>query len=54
MASFDEQAGQTAWRLADVKANAPVKGRKLSKRLREMTFNIAVDSLIAARVYVDF
>ncbi len=41
------------WRLADVKANAPGKGRKLSKRKREMVIEIPVSSLRLARVHVD-
>ena len=50
----DESGGVTRWRLADVRANAPVKGRKLSKRQREMTFDIPMASITRARIHVDF
>jgi hypothetical protein len=54
LAQADEAAGITRWRLADVRANAPVKGRKLSKRQREMTFDIPLAAITRVRVHVDF
>lgn len=54
LASWDEASGVTRWRLADVRANAPVKGRKLSKRQREMTFDIPLAAITRARIHVDF
>lgn len=44
----------TNWKLADVKANAPTKGRGLSKRQREQQISIPLPSLERARIYVDF
>jgi hypothetical protein len=50
----DQAQGLTKWRLADVRANAPVKGRALSKRQRAAVYDIPVPSITRARVFVDF
>ncbi|KAI8469012.1 MAG: hypothetical protein J3K34DRAFT_386049 [Monoraphidium minutum] len=52
--AYDAAAGATEWRLADVRANAPTKGRGLSKRQREQRWKVPVDALLSARVHVDF
>ncbi|GAX80195.1 hypothetical protein CEUSTIGMA_g7633.t1 [Chlamydomonas eustigma] len=54
LVTYDEEACTTTWRLANVRANAPVKGRSLSKKQKEQTFEIAVSSLIKLRIHVDF
>jgi len=54
LVALDEAAGTSEWRLADVRANAPGKGRGLSKRQREQKWMIPVDALQRARVHVDF
>ncbi|KIY99383.1 hypothetical protein MNEG_8577 [Monoraphidium neglectum] len=54
LVAYDEASGATEWRLADVRANAPGKGRGLSKRQREQVVRMPVDALIGARVHVDF
>jgi hypothetical protein len=51
---FDEEAGTTLWRIADTKANAPVKGRRLSKKQRETRISIPVARLRRVNVHVDF
>lgn len=51
---YDEEAGTTEWRMADVKANAPVKGRRLSKKQREMKLTIPVANLTRVKIHVDF
>jgi hypothetical protein len=53
MDSQDSDTGVSLWRLADVKANAPGKGRKLSKRKREAVVEIPLSRLTLARVHVD-
>ena len=54
LTAFDEAAGTTAWRLADVRANAFQKGRKLSKRQRQQVIDIPVVALERVRIHVDF
>ena len=54
LAELDEEKGTSWWRLADVRANAPVKGRKLSKRQREARIELPISSIQKARVHVDF
>ncbi len=44
----------TRWRLADVRANATAKGRRLSKRQRALVIEIPVARITSARVFVDF
>ncbi|GFH27419.1 uncharacterized protein HaLaN_25738 [Haematococcus lacustris] len=51
---FDEAAGRTRWQVADVRANAPTKGRGLSKRQRAMVLEIPVSNIQRAKVHVDF
>ena len=52
--TYDEASGTTEWRLAEVKANAPMKGRKMSKKQKDLRFNIPVASLVRIRIHVDF
>ena len=52
--AYDEVAGTTEWRLADVRANSPMKGRSMSKKQKEMRFSIAVSSLTRLRIHVNF
>eukprot|EP00798_Chlamydomonas_sp_ICE-L_P000361 gene361-1751_t len=54
LSSYDADGGVTVWRLADVAFNSPVKGRKLSKRMREKVFEIKVENLMLVHIYVDF
>jgi hypothetical protein len=54
LVTYDEAAGTSSWQLADVRANAPQKGRKLSKRQRELVFEVPLAQLLAARIHVDF
>lgn len=54
LVDYNQSQGLTTWRLADVRANAPVKGRGLSKRQRAAVYEIPVASITRARVYVDF
>ncbi|GBF98036.1 hypothetical protein Rsub_11147 [Raphidocelis subcapitata] len=54
LVALDEGAGSSEWRLADVRANAPTKGRGLSKRQREQRLTLPLDALVSARVHVDF
>ena len=49
---LDEATGMSVWALADVRANAPTKGRGLSKKQKLPRFSIPVASLRAARLYV--
>jgi ribosome maturation factor RimP len=50
----DEEGNVSEWRLADVRANAPGKGRGLSRRQRDQQWLLPLDSLQRARVHVDF
>ena len=50
---LDEAEGKSLWALADVKANAPTKGRGLSKKQREQRFDIDISALERVRIYVD-
>jgi len=52
--SYDKASGLTVWKLADVKANAPGKGRGMSKKQREARFEISLSSVSRIRVFVDF
>ncbi len=52
--SYDEATNNTEWRLADCRANAPMKGRSLSKKQKEMRFTIPLGSLTRLRIHVDF
>ena len=53
----EEQAvapGETLWRLADVKANAPTKGRGLTRKQRDQRLRIAVEDIVSCRIHVEF
>lgn len=52
--SYDEACGLTVWRLAEVKANAPGKGRVMSKKQKEARFEIHLSCVSRIRVFVDF
>ncbi|KAF5828055.1 hypothetical protein DUNSADRAFT_18278 [Dunaliella salina] len=52
--SYDEPSGVTVWRLAEVKANAPGKGRGMNKKQREARFEIPLARIFRIRVFVDF
>ncbi|MEW5304977.1 MAG: hypothetical protein WDW36_007549 [Sanguina aurantia] len=54
LVEFDEALGTSEWKLADVKANASTKGRKMSKRQLAQRIPILLASVVRARVYVDF
>ena len=51
---LNEPEGLASWALADVKANATVKGRGLSKKQRGQRFDIPLERLERVRIYVDF
>lgn len=51
---YDESAGTSEWGLASVRANAPMKGRSMSKKQKEMRFMIPVANIVRARIHVDF
>lgn len=53
----EEQAaadGATLWRLADVKANAPTKGRGLTRKQRDQRLRIPLADLVSVRIHVEF
>ncbi|KXZ49372.1 hypothetical protein GPECTOR_21g598 [Gonium pectorale] len=52
--SLDEAAGSSAWRLANVRANATVKGRALSKRQLAALVTIPLADITRVRIHVDF
>mmetsp|Transcript_19424 Transcript_19424/g.50414 ORF Transcript_19424/g.50414 Transcript_19424/m.50414 type:complete len:350 (+) Transcript_19424:1687-2736(+) len=52
--SYDETSGLTVWRLAEVKANAPGKGRGMNKKQKEARFEIPLARITRIRVFVDF
>jgi ribosome maturation factor RimP len=41
------------WRLADVKANSPGKGRSLNKKMREQVHEINIDKLKRVNLHID-
>jgi ribosome maturation factor RimP len=47
-------AGTTLWRLADVKANAPTKGRGLTRKQRDQRLRIPLADLVSVRIHVEF
>eukprot|EP00955_Chlamydomonas_euryale_P112433 366130-Chlamydomonas_euryale.AAC.60 len=51
---YDEAQTSTVWKLADVKANSPGKGRAMSKKQREMRVTIPAAKIVRARIHVDF
>lgn len=51
--SMHTDAAETLWKIADVKKNAPTKGRSLTKKQREQRITIPVASLQKARIHVD-
>jgi hypothetical protein len=50
---MDESEDRSEWRLADVRANAPTKGRGLSKRQREQRIEIPLSELERVRIHVE-
>jgi ribosome maturation factor RimP len=46
--------GETLWRLADVKANAPTKGRGLTRKQRDQRLRIALEDIVSCRIHVEF
>ncbi|KAG2422427.1 hypothetical protein HXX76_016042 [Chlamydomonas incerta] len=54
LAELDEAAGTSAWRLANVRANATVKGRALSKRQLSQVVALPLADIIRVRIHVDF
>lgn len=52
--SYDEASGATVWRLAEVRANAAVKGRAMSKKQKELRLEIPLAAVARIRVFVDF
>ena len=54
LTAHDAEAGSSEWRLADVRANAPAKGRKLSKKQKEQKWVIPTASLTRVKVWVNF
>lgn len=53
-AGIDEASGVSSWRLANVRANATVKGRTLSKRQLSQVVTIALADIIRVRIHVNF
>ncbi len=51
---LDEAGGSTTWRLANVRANATVKGRALSKKQLSQKTTIPVANITRVRIHVDF
>lgn len=49
----EEEGGKATWRLADVRANRPGKGRGLSKREREKVYTIPIASIQHVCLHVD-
>jgi len=47
-------ADTTLWRLADVKANAPTKGRGLTRKQRDQRLRIPLADLVSVRIHVEF
>ncbi|GFR49903.1 hypothetical protein Agub_g12009 [Astrephomene gubernaculifera] len=54
LADLDESAGRSEWRLANVRANATVKGRALSKRQLAQRLVIPLSDILRVRIHVDF
>ncbi|PNW82699.1 hypothetical protein CHLRE_06g290150v5 [Chlamydomonas reinhardtii] len=54
LAELDEAAGTSAWRLANCRANATVKGRALSKRQLSQVLALPLADIIRVRIHVDF
>eukprot|EP00195_Chlamydomonas_chlamydogama_P009484 CAMPEP_0202893122 /NCGR_PEP_ID=MMETSP1392-20130828/2755_1 /ASSEMBLY_ACC=CAM_ASM_000868 /TAXON_ID=225041 /ORGANISM="Chlamydomonas chlamydogama, Strain SAG 11-48b" /LENGTH=336 /DNA_ID=CAMNT_0049577329 /DNA_START=27 /DNA_END=1038 /DNA_ORIENTATION=- len=54
LVEYDVEGGSTTWRLADVRANAPTKGRGLSKKQKGQVVSLAVSQLQRVRIHVDF
>jgi ribosome maturation factor RimP len=54
MLELDEAAGSSVWALADVKANAPTKGRGMSKKQKQQRFTIPLADMVRVRIHVDF
>ncbi|GLC56138.1 hypothetical protein PLESTB_001072800 [Pleodorina starrii] len=54
MADLDTAAGSSSWRLANVRANATVKGRALSKRQLSQLISIPLADISRVRIHVDF
>lgn len=52
--AYDEEAGLTTWRLAEVRANAPTKGRGMNKKQRDLRIQVPLASVSRIRVFVDF
>ncbi len=50
---FDEGGATTQWRLADVRANAPTKGRGLSKRQRQQQIQIPLAAVEKVHIHVE-
>lgn len=53
LVEYMKDQGVTVWKLADVKANAQQKGKKLSKKQLALRFNLPVSSIKRVRVHVD-
>lgn len=49
----EEEAGKVTWKLADVRANRPGKGRGLNKRDRERVYTIPIASISHVSLHVD-
>jgi hypothetical protein len=54
LADLDVEAGRSAWMLANVRANAPVKGRALSKRALSQVLRLPLGDIYRVRIHVDF
>ena len=52
--SHDVASGMTLWRFAEVRANAPSKGRSMNKKQREARMEIPLASVSRIRVFVNF
>ncbi|GIL81705.1 hypothetical protein Vretimale_1345 [Volvox reticuliferus] len=51
---LDEAAGLSSWRLANVRANATVKGRALSKRQLAQLITVPLAQISRVRIHVNF
>ena len=54
LVGLEEEAGSSRWKLADVKANSPGKGRRLSKKMREQQIVLPIACLKKVNLHIDY
>lgn len=54
LVEYVEGGTRTQWKLADVRANVPGKGRPLTKKQKEQMFDLPLDQLVRVRLHIDF